>query len=137
MSNSELIGKHWEQAVGNAGVRHVGELDITSETVVQKTKEMLGGGGNITLEVFHLPDDGSGVIEAVNQYNMADATVSTEDGLLKIHGMEGENDPVDTFFQFGDFTGVGVQTHEDGQESLILFQNLATEKNVLRLTKRK
>ena len=137
MVNSELIGKHWEQAVGNAGVRHVGELDVTSATVVEKTKEMLGEGGNITMEVFHLPDDGSGVIEAVNQYIMADATVKFDDGKLLINGMEGVNDPVDSTFQFDSFTGVGVQTHEDGQESLILFQNMGTEKNVLRLTKRK
>lgn len=132
---SPLIGQEWNK-VTSAVVKNL-EHDPELVDLKANIKDILGDGGNITVEMFRLAKDGSGTIESVSQYDLEDGTVSLDEEMLRVIGTDqGPQDPEDFKFRFGNLVGAGVQT-QDGVKSLILFQNLGgNDKTVFRLTKR-
>jgi len=136
IDNSPLMGQAWDKVT--SGVVKSLEHDPRMVDLNARIKEVLGEGGNITMETFGLANDGSGTIDRVNQYDLKDGKVTLGDNLLMVTGMDQRpSDPIDSTFQFSDLTGAGVQTQPDGVRSLILFQDLGgNNKTVFRLTKR-
>ena len=132
---SPLVGQVWDKVT--LGVVKSLEHDPELVNFKASIKEILGDGGNITVEMFGLTNDGSGTIDRVNQYDLEDGKVVLEADTLRVTGTDqGPHDPEDFKFKFGNLIGAGVQT-QDGVRSLVLFQILGgNDKTVFRLTKR-